>query len=81
MAKKITSFSELIELWDTREALASDLGVKAFVVSKWWQRDSVPADWWSAILATDVAVKAGLKAETFVALAARKATELEEART
>ena len=80
MAEQITSFRELIELWGTREAMASDLGAKAFVVSKWWQRDSVPAEWWSPILATSVAAAAGLKAETFVALAARKPADLDEAR-
>ena len=82
MAEQITSFRALIELWGPREALASDISAKSSAVSKWWQRDSVPAEWWSPILATDVAIKAGLKAETFVALAARKpeAVELDEAR-
>jgi hypothetical protein len=77
MAKKITSFSELIALWDSREAMASDIGAKVPTVTKWAQRNSVPSEWWSPILATDVAIKAGLNAETFVALAARK---LDEAR-
>lgn len=82
MAEQITSFRKLIDLWDSREAMASDIGAKAYVVSKWWQRKSVPAEWWSPILATDVAAKAGVTAETFVALAARnpESTELDEAR-
>jgi hypothetical protein len=79
MAKKVTSFRELIGLWDSREAMASDIGAKVPTVTKWAQRNSVPADWWSPILATSVALEAGLKAETFVALAARKAAELDEA--
>ena len=82
MAEQITSFRELIALWDSREAMASDIGAKVPTVTKWAQRDSVPAEWWSPILATGVAVSAGLKAETFVALAARKPEvgELDEAR-
>jgi len=82
MAEQITSFRELIELWTSREAMASDIGAKAYVVSKWWQRRSVPAEWWSPILATSVASEAGITAETFVALAARnpESTELDEAR-
>lgn len=82
MAEKITSFRELIALWDSRDAMASDVGAKVPTVTKWSQRDSVPAEWWSPILATDVAVRAGITAETFVALAARKSEEadLDEAR-
>ena len=82
MASKIASFRDLIELWGPREALASDIGAKASAVSKWWQRDSVPAEWWSPILTTEVAMKSGLKAETFVALAARRpeVADLDEAR-
>lgn len=82
MAEQITSFRELIKLWDTREAMASDVGAKLPTVLKWFHRNSVPADRWSAILATDVAARAGLKAETFVALAARnpEPADLDEAR-
>ncbi len=82
MVEQITSFRELIDLWDSREAMASDIGAKVPTVTKWSQRDSVPAEWWSPILATGVAIEAGVTAETFVALAARKldAAVLDEAR-
>lgn len=79
----LNSFRTIIELWPSREGMAADLpGTTATQVSKWWQRDSVPAEWWSAILATEVAGAAGLNAEALTALAARQPiAELEEART
>jgi hypothetical protein len=71
MARPISSFRALIELWETREAMASDIGAKASAVSKWWQRDSVPAEWWLPVLATDIAFRSKVKAETLIKLAAR----------
>jgi hypothetical protein len=76
---ELTSFRLIIELWPSREAMAADIGAGASAVSKWWQRDSVPAEWWSAILMTDVAVSVGLNAETLTFLAAR--VPADEART
>ena len=75
MTSQITSFRALIELWGTREAMASDIGVKSSAVSKWWQRDSIPAEWWSPILATDIATKKKLRAETLIELAAHGPVE------
>jgi hypothetical protein len=82
MASQITSFRALIELWASGDAMASDIGAGKAAVAKWRQRDSVPAEWWSPILATGIASAAGVKAETLIALAARKpeVAELDEAR-
>jgi hypothetical protein len=71
MTPQINSFRALIELWETREAMATDINAKASAVSKWWQRDSIPAEWWSPILATEIAFKSKLRAETLIELAAR----------
>lgn len=69
----LTSFRTIIELWPSREALAADLtGVGASTVSKWWQRDNIPADWWSKLLLTEKAKTSGVTAETLTALAARE---------
>lgn len=78
----LASFRSIIELWPSREAMAADIEAKAAAVSKWWQRDSVPAEWWSSLLATGIAVDAGLNAEALTALAARKSevADLDEAR-
>lgn len=71
----LASFRSIIELWPSREAMAAELGAGAPAVSKWWQRDSVPAEWWSAILATDVAAGAALTADLLTRLAARESVE------
>jgi len=70
---RIGSFRAIIELWPSKEAMASDVGsgLKAPAVSKWWQRDSIPAEWWSVVLATSAAKAAGVTAATMTALAAR----------
>ena len=72
---EIRSFRALIELWPSREAMSADIGAGSSTVSKWWQRDSVPAEWWSAILGTEVAGLNGVTAELLTTLAARQAAE------
>ena len=72
---EFASFRSIIELWPSRETMAADIGAKAAAVSKWWQRDSVPAEWWSAVLATEIAAGAGLDAAALTALAAREQVE------
>lgn len=67
-----TSFRSIIELWPSREAMAADIGANASAVSKWWQRDGIPAEWWAAVLTTDRAITAGLTAEQLTGLAARE---------
>jgi hypothetical protein len=68
----LDSFRTLIELWASREAMASDIGANPSAVSKWWQRNAVPAEWWSAILSTEVACCAGVSADALTILAARE---------
>lgn len=71
----LTTFQSVIELWPSREAMASDLGAGASGVSKWWQRDSIPAEWWASVLVTKVAITAGVTAELLARLAAREIAE------
>jgi hypothetical protein len=76
MTSQINSFRALIELWETREAMATDINAKASAVSKWWQRDSIPAEWWSPILATETAFRERVRADTLIDLAARTPSEI-----
>lgn len=81
-APKPASFRAIIELWGTsdgsRIAMASDLpGTTSTQVSKWWQRDNIPAEYWAGVLATERARSAGVTADLMAGLAAR---EVEEAR-
>jgi len=68
----MTSFRSVIELWDTREALATAIGAKPSTVSHWWQRNFVPPEWWCGILKTRKAREAGVTADLLASLAARR---------
>lgn len=72
---QITSFKNVIDLWGSRDGMASDIGAKPSAISKWWQRDSIPAEWWVLVLATKRASDSGLTAETLASLAAREDAE------
>ena len=65
------SFCSIIELWPKRVDCASELGkgCSEFMVSKWWQRKSIPNTWWSALLRTKTARDAGLTADNLAELA------------
>jgi DNA-binding transcriptional regulator YiaG len=69
---EIRSFRDVIALWSSKEALASDVSVPAATVSKWWQRDSIPAQRWSAVLSTETAKTAGVTSDSLTRLAARE---------
>lgn len=75
-----SSFRAIIELWPSREAMASDLReidpeASAASVSKWWQRDNIPSDWWFAVLRTGKAAAAGVSSDVLTRLAAREPAE------
>lgn len=78
---EITSFRSVIELWGPKDAhgarlaMGTEIGASAGMVTKWWQRDAIPAEWWSSILATEKAAAAGVTAELLTALAAREPAE------
>jgi hypothetical protein len=71
----ISSFREVIDLWDTREELAAEIGRDSRLVSKWWQRRSIPADSWASICDLPKARDAGVTAELLAELAAREPAE------
>ena len=79
---QITSFRSVIELWGPKDAhgarlaMASEIGASAGMVTKWWQRDWIPAEWWSPILLTEKAQSADVSADLLTRFAARR----EEAR-
>lgn len=72
---KHVSFRSIIELWPSREAMAGAIGAGASAVSKWWQRDSIPAEWWAAVLGAEPVKTAGISADDLARLAARESTE------
>lgn len=74
---QITSFRDVIELWGPRDAhgarlaLGAEIGVSAGTVTKWWQRNWIPPEYWSSVLATEKVREAGVSADLLTALAAR----------
>jgi len=69
---ELRSFRDVIELWPSKEAMGADLRANPSAVSKWWQRDSIPAEWWSAILSSDRASAGGATSDLLTRLAARE---------
>lgn len=74
----LASFRAIIELWgNSRGDMAAELpGTTATQVSKWWQRDSIPPEYWSELLKTSHAIDAGVTAEVLTGLAAREPAEV-----
>ena len=62
------SVRSIIGLWESPEALASEVGAKVEAVRKWRQRGRIPADWWNAIARTGTAQAAGLTVEKMAGL-------------
>lgn len=46
----MNSFRDVIDLWDTRVSFAADVGISPVRASAWWQRDSIPPDWWNRVI-------------------------------
>ena len=75
----VQSFTEIVGLWPSPDAMAVELGAKVETVRKWRQRDSIPAEWWLAIV--EAASRQGhqLAIKDMAELAARKRPEDEAA--
>ena len=72
-----TSFRSVIDLWRSREAMATELGFNdGSVVRKWVKRDTIPSEWWTRVLDTETAKAAGLTSDLFARLAAKVTEEV-----
>lgn len=71
----LTSFRSVIALWDTREAMAADVGTSNWSVIKWFKRDAIPSEWWTRVCATEKAKSAGVDADLLARFAAKEAEE------
>jgi len=67
------SFSAIVNLWPSAEALAADIGEKGVTVRQMRNRDSIDAGYWERILAA-AAVRGfhAVTSELLIKLAARK---------
>jgi hypothetical protein len=75
----VKSFRDVIGLWKTPEALASEIGVSHWAAYKWRHRNTIPAEWWFCILRTETARKHGVNAEMLTKFASGKGLSVREA--
>ena len=69
----VQTFRGTVRLWPSAASLAADLGVSIEAVWKWTQRDSIPSDQWTALIAAAAARGIeGVSAEALAAAASRK---------
>ena len=66
------SFTEIVELWPSADAMAVELGAKVETVRKWRQRDSIPAEWWLLVVRGARRHGHDLSVDALATLAARK---------
>lgn len=67
------SFRPLIAKWHAKAALAADIGTSQKVVQAWWNRDSIPAQWYPAIArAAERRLIRGVSEKALAAAAARR---------
>lgn len=59
-------FRGLINKWPLRTALAEEMRVSQSVVSRWYERNSIPANYWSELLKHACARKIKLTADDLV---------------
>lgn len=57
MDKKISTFVDIINLWDTCVELGNEVGATGLTVRAWKRRNNIPSKWWSKI--EKAAVKKG----------------------
>lgn len=72
--KAPATFSDVINLWPSRTALADDIGLEdANLVRSWRSRDRIPDEYWEAVIAAaDQRGFAKVTADLLTALAATK---------
>lgn len=68
----VQNFRDVIDLWESADVLAAEIGATRAQVRKWKQRDSIPADWWLRVVAAaKLKFEAELSTDTFAGFAAR----------
>jgi hypothetical protein len=45
------TFSQLLDLWATRQEVAEDCGVEYGSVNQWHRRNSIPSKYWANLIA------------------------------
>ena len=77
MKADFQTFRDVIELWAKRIDFARAVNVSPVRASAWWQRDSIPPEWWTEVVAA--AHRAGHASVTINLLASIAAGKRKEA--
>lgn len=67
----ISSFREIIALWDTPAALGAAIGAKPDTVRKWGERDRIPPEYWQRTIDAAKAKGRSISAEDLTRLASK----------
>lgn len=76
MSNELRSFADVVSLWPSIAAFADDVGASPDRARKWIARRSIPAEWFTSVMAA--AHKRGLRqvnAELLAELSARRLTQ------
>ncbi len=69
------SFRDIIDLWPTPDALAAQIGEKAWTVRKWKQRNKIPGEHWMSVAKAACGQGIDVTIEQMAALASREARQ------
>jgi hypothetical protein len=74
----VTSFRQLIDDWGGSAEMAADIGASVWAIKKWHQRDSIPSEWWLAIVSSAPVRNLDVTLEALALFAARRLSEAAE---
>lgn len=68
----ISSFKDVIALWDTPASMAAAVGAKTDTVRKWAERDRIPDEYWQRTIEAAESMGKHVTAAQLTRLAGRK---------
>lgn len=71
----MSSFRDMIDEWGGPQRMAADIGASVWAVRKWYQRDSIPSEWWIAIEAASARHDQPIAVKYLAEISARKLQE------
>lgn len=71
----MSSFRDVIDEWGGPQRMAGDICASVWAVRKWYQRDSIPSEWWIAIEAASERLDRPVTVKDLAEISARKLQE------
>lgn len=66
------SFRDVIDKWPSRDEMADDLGEKVGTIHKWYARDRIPSEKWSALVEAGKKRRIKITIQQFAAISSRR---------